>query len=142
MNREDTLTFNAFLTAVTQLQEPLPASIVTQLEEISKHLPESIAELHELTEQFEPLHQQYRTAICEQPSEGEIVKFVETPVGGSSSKNFSPSDYFQQSAYLLPTSEQMQQWLLEIVELAQEDALDLLHSRVVEQEVLDLLDES
>jgi hypothetical protein len=33
------------------------------------------------------------------------------------------------------------QWLAEIIELAQQDALDLLHSRVVEQEVLDLLDE-
>ncbi len=36
---------------------------------------------------------------------------------------------------------QVRQCLAEIIELADQDALDILRSRVVEQEVLDLLDE-
>ncbi|MBW4621286.1 MAG: hypothetical protein KME17_18245 [Cyanosarcina radialis HA8281-LM2] len=37
--------------------------------------------------------------------------------------------------------EQVRQYLVEIIELADRDALDLLRSRAVEQEVLDLIDE-
>lgn len=39
-------------------------------------------------------------------------------------------------------AEQVRQCLVEIIELADEDALDILRSRVVEQEVLDLMDEA
>jgi hypothetical protein len=39
-------------------------------------------------------------------------------------------------------AEQMRQSVLEIIELADQDALDILHSRVVEQAVLDLIDET
>ncbi len=38
-------------------------------------------------------------------------------------------------------AEQVRQCLTEIIELADRDALDILRSRVVEQEVLDLIDE-
>jgi len=38
-------------------------------------------------------------------------------------------------------AQQVRQCLTEIIELADQDALDLLRSRAVEQEVLDLLDE-
>ncbi|MHC5674300.1 hypothetical protein [Nostoc sp.] len=38
-------------------------------------------------------------------------------------------------------AQQVQQCLAEIIELADQDALDILRSRVVEQEVLDLIDE-
>lgn len=37
--------------------------------------------------------------------------------------------------------EQVRQCLVEIIELADQDALDILRSRVFEQEVLDLIDE-
>lgn len=37
--------------------------------------------------------------------------------------------------------EQVKQRIVEIIDLADQDALDVLRSRVVEQEVLDLLDE-
>ncbi|MEB3181627.1 MAG: hypothetical protein VKL59_21720 [Nostocaceae cyanobacterium] len=37
--------------------------------------------------------------------------------------------------------EQVRQCLAEIIELADQDALDILRFRVVEQEVLDLIDE-
>ena len=37
--------------------------------------------------------------------------------------------------------EQVRHCLVEIIELADQDALDILRSRVVEQEVLDLIDE-
>jgi predicted ATP-dependent serine protease len=40
------------------------------------------------------------------------------------------------------TVEQVRQCLAEIIELADQDAFDILRSRVVEQEVLDLIDES
>jgi hypothetical protein len=38
------------------------------------------------------------------------------------------------------TAEQVRQWVAEIIDLADQDALDILRSRAVEQEVLDLLD--
>ncbi|MHC5597355.1 MAG: hypothetical protein ACYTXC_15680 [Nostoc sp.] len=38
-------------------------------------------------------------------------------------------------------AEQVRQCLAEIIELADQNALDILRSRVVEQEVLDLIDE-
>jgi hypothetical protein len=40
------------------------------------------------------------------------------------------------------TADQVRQWIAEIIDLADQDALDLMRSRAVEQEVLDLLDES
>ena len=39
------------------------------------------------------------------------------------------------------TVDQVRQWITEIIDLADQDALDILRSRSVEQEVLDLLDE-
>jgi hypothetical protein len=39
-------------------------------------------------------------------------------------------------------AKQVRQCLVEIIELADQDALDILRSRVVEQEVLDLIDET
>lgn len=38
-------------------------------------------------------------------------------------------------------AQQVRQCLAEIIEMADQDVLDILHSRAVEQEVLDLLDE-
>ncbi|WGV23771.1 hypothetical protein [Halotia branconii] len=38
-------------------------------------------------------------------------------------------------------AQQVRQCLIEIIELADQDALDILRSRMVEQEVLDLIDE-
>lgn len=38
-------------------------------------------------------------------------------------------------------AEQVRQYIADIIEMADRDALDILRSRVVEQEVLDLLDE-
>ncbi len=40
------------------------------------------------------------------------------------------------------TAEQVRRCLLEIIELADQDALDILRSRVIEQEVMDLIDEA
>ena len=39
------------------------------------------------------------------------------------------------------TADQVRQRIMEIIDLADQDALDLMQSRAVEQEVLDLLDE-
>jgi len=38
------------------------------------------------------------------------------------------------------TAEQVRRWVAEIIDLADQDALDVMQSRAVEQEVLDLLD--
>ena len=38
------------------------------------------------------------------------------------------------------TAEQVRQRVAEIIEVADEGSLDLLHSRIVEQEVLDIID--
>ena len=40
------------------------------------------------------------------------------------------------------TAAQVRERVSEIISLADQDALDLLHSRAIEQEVLDMLDES
>ncbi len=39
------------------------------------------------------------------------------------------------------TSEEVKRWVAEIIKIADQDALDLLRSRYIEQNVLDLLDE-
>jgi ABC-type sugar transport system ATPase subunit len=39
------------------------------------------------------------------------------------------------------TAEQVKQRVAEIIDLADQDALDIMRSRTIEQEVLDLLDE-
>jgi hypothetical protein len=39
------------------------------------------------------------------------------------------------------TSEEVKRWVAEIIDLADQDALGLLRSRSVEQDVLDMLDE-
>ena len=39
------------------------------------------------------------------------------------------------------TAEQVRQRVVEIIDLADQDALDVMRSRTVEQEVLDLIDE-
>lgn len=39
-------------------------------------------------------------------------------------------------------AEQVRQYVTEIIEMADQDVLDILRSRVVEQEILDLIDES
>lgn len=39
-------------------------------------------------------------------------------------------------------AQQARQWIAEIIELADQDLLDLAHCRQIEQEVLDLIDES
>lgn len=198
---EETRTLNAFLTAVTQLQEPLPANMVQQLHEIEKGLPESIYKLYELTEQFAPLHGAYTAALHSQSSDGERLKASSTATLPVSSNDLdqllvqlryqiallqdthaedresdeelehwqnSPEAEHMEQQWMatfansqdvldslanealrefrwglssLPNFKQMPHWRTEIIELAQQDALDLLHSRVVEQEVLDLLDE-
>ncbi|NJO43090.1 MAG: hypothetical protein HC769_20745 [Cyanobacteria bacterium CRU_2_1] len=71
---EDTRTLNAFLTAVAQLQEPLPSDMLRQLHTIEQELPESIYKLYELAEQFEPLHAAYLSALRSQTKEGERLK--------------------------------------------------------------------
>jgi hypothetical protein len=75
---EDTRTLNAFLTAVTQLQEPLPGELLRQLHAIEQELPESIYKLCEVAEQFKPLHIAYISALQSQPNEGERLKFAAT----------------------------------------------------------------
>jgi len=78
MNHEDTLTLNAFLTAATRLENPLPENLQHRLNEIADHFPASIYELHEFVEQYEPLKHQYITALQTLPSEGERLKFAES----------------------------------------------------------------
>lgn len=75
---EDTRTLNAFLTAVAQLQEPLPSDVMQQLHAIEQELPESVYKLIGLAEQFEPLHTAYVSALRAQPKEGERLKSVAT----------------------------------------------------------------
>lgn len=78
MNHEDTITLNAFLTAATRLENPLPENLQHRLSEIAKQFPASIYELHEFVEQYEPLKYQYITALQTLPGEGERLKLAES----------------------------------------------------------------
>jgi hypothetical protein len=86
MNYEDTLTLNAFLTAATRLQSPLPENLQHRLNEIAKQFPASIYELHEFVEQYEPLKHQYIAALQTLPSEGERLKFAQSQTPEALSK--------------------------------------------------------
>ncbi|NJL22311.1 MAG: hypothetical protein HC895_18215 [Leptolyngbyaceae cyanobacterium SM1_3_5] len=77
MNHEDTMTLGAFLTAATRLETPLPENLQHQLDTIAEQFPDSIYELHEFVEQYNPLKQQYITALQALPSEGERLKFAD-----------------------------------------------------------------
>jgi hypothetical protein len=78
MNHEDTITLDAFLTAATRLETPLPENLQYQLNAIAEQFPDSIYELHEFVEQYNPLKQQYITALQTLPSEGERLKFADS----------------------------------------------------------------
>lgn len=80
MNHEDRITLNAFLAAATRLETPLPDHLQRQLNAIAKQFPDSIYELNEFVEQYEPLKHQYITALQTSPSEGERLKFTKSEV--------------------------------------------------------------
>lgn len=77
MNHEDTITLSAFLTAATRLETPLPHNLQHQLNTIAEQFPDSIYELHDFVEQYNPLKQQYITALQTLPGEGERLKFAD-----------------------------------------------------------------
>jgi hypothetical protein len=77
MNHEDTITLSAFLTAAIRLETPLPHNLQHQLNAIAEQFPDSIYELHEFVEQYNPLKQQYITALQTLPGEGERLKFAD-----------------------------------------------------------------
>lgn len=78
MNHEDTITLGAFLTAATRLETPLPKNLQHQLNAIAEQFPASIYALHDFVEQYNPLKQQYITALQTLPSEGERLKFADS----------------------------------------------------------------
>ncbi|MGK7891502.1 MAG: hypothetical protein AB4042_19400 [Leptolyngbyaceae cyanobacterium] len=75
MDHEDTITLDAFLTALSRLGSPLPTALQEELNAIAQHFPDSIYALHEFVDQHAPLKQQYITARQAMPSEGERLKF-------------------------------------------------------------------
>ncbi|GAB4204225.1 MAG: hypothetical protein Fur006_59200 [Coleofasciculaceae cyanobacterium] len=77
MNHEDTITLGAFLTAATRLETPLPHNLQHQLNAIAEQFPDSIYELHDFVEQYNPLKQEYITALQTLPGEGERLKFAD-----------------------------------------------------------------
>jgi hypothetical protein len=80
MNHEDTIMLNVFLMAATRLENPLPENLQDHLNTIAEQFPDSIYELHEFVEQYEPLKHQYIAALQTLPSEGERPKFAESQV--------------------------------------------------------------
>ncbi|MEP0855556.1 hypothetical protein [Trichocoleus sp. DQ-U1] len=78
MNHEDTITLSAFLTAATRLETPLTHNLQYQLNVIAEQFPASIYELHDFVEQYNPLKQQYITALQTLPSEGERLKLADS----------------------------------------------------------------
>jgi len=73
---DDTLTLDAFLTALSRLGTALPQALQEQLNAIAQRFPESICELPELVDQFEPLEKEYDLALdAIAAHEGERFKF-------------------------------------------------------------------
>lgn len=63
MTPNDLITLKAFLTALTQMNEPLPRDIQTQLNQIGKILevePTNISNLDSLARSYQPLKQVYQ----------------------------------------------------------------------------------
>jgi hypothetical protein len=77
MQSEDTKTLNAFMTAAMRLQHPLPEEMQSKLDKIVEDFPDSIYQLDDLAEKYEPLKQEYLAVLREMPREGERLKLAE-----------------------------------------------------------------
>ncbi|MDZ8240227.1 MAG: hypothetical protein RMZ69_24285 [Nostoc sp. ChiQUE01a] len=77
MNPNNIITLTAFLSALTQLDEPLPENIQTQLNEISKALtidPDCIGNLDAIAESYPPLDKVYQIELAKIEKTGERTK--------------------------------------------------------------------
>jgi hypothetical protein len=78
MDSKDIITLNAFLTAAIRLENPLPENLQHRLNDIAEQFPDSIDELHEFVEQYQPLKDRYITALQTLPSEEERLEFTKS----------------------------------------------------------------
>ncbi len=72
MKPNDIITLTAFLTALNQLEEPLPAHIQAELNEIGKALaadPTNLGNLDAIAESYEPLDTVYQEELAALESE-------------------------------------------------------------------------
>ncbi|MEH2110337.1 hypothetical protein [Nostoc sp.] len=77
MKPNNIITLTAFLTALTQLDEPLPDNIQTQLNDISKALiadPDNIGKIDAIAESYPPLNKVYQTELARIEKTGERTK--------------------------------------------------------------------
>ncbi|MEH2113284.1 hypothetical protein [Nostoc sp.] len=77
MKPNNIITLTAFLTALTQLDEPLPDNIQTQLNDISKAPiadPDNIGKLDAIAESYPPLNKVYQTELARIEKTGERTK--------------------------------------------------------------------
>ncbi|MGF1935119.1 MAG: hypothetical protein RM347_012050 [Nostoc sp. ChiQUE02] len=77
MKPNNIITLTAFLTALTQLDEPLPDNIQTQLNDISKALianPDNIGNLDAIAESYPPLDKVYQIELTRIEKTGERTK--------------------------------------------------------------------
>ncbi|MGJ5633096.1 hypothetical protein [Nostoc sp. CALU 1950] len=77
MKPNNIITLTAFLTALTQLDEPLPENIQTQLNDISKTLkdnPDNIGNLDAIAESYPPLDKVYQIELIRIEKTGERTK--------------------------------------------------------------------
>ncbi len=77
MDHENTITLDAFLTALSRLGDPLPVELKKQLNAIAQGFPDTIRKLPGLVDQYAPLEEQYEIALDAMPSDGERLKFAE-----------------------------------------------------------------
>ncbi|QLE40934.1 hypothetical protein FD723_11030 [Nostoc sp. C052] len=77
MKPNNIITLTAFLTALIQLDEPLPENIQTHLNDISKGLkdnPDNIGNLDAIAESYPPLNKVYQTELARIEKTGERTK--------------------------------------------------------------------
>ncbi len=77
MDHENTITLDAFLTALSRLGDPLPVELKKQLNAIAQGFPDTIRKLPGLVDQYAPLEEQYEMSLDAMPSDGERLKFAE-----------------------------------------------------------------
>ncbi|NER25920.1 MAG: hypothetical protein F6J96_35555 [Symploca sp. SIO1C2] len=80
MESLDAITLKAFLVALTQLEDSLPAELQREINAIGKEFPTGVSSLHVLAKGLAPLEQAYKKTRRILQADGERFRYVESDV--------------------------------------------------------------